>query len=344
MSDSMSKTIEIGIIAPSAKVPNVELKLGIDRIRKEGFLVDEHRQCREGHLFFAGTDQQRSEAFFEFAKSQNHQVIWCARGGHGAIRLLPILRKLAQQHGVPEKKLLVGYSDVTALMELVRNEWGWSTLHAPMPSLRKFSILDDTDWTAMVGWIRGRSMVPPWGQKKLTFWANRPTSPIQGKVVGGNLTVWTSLVGTPFQGQTDGRILFFEDVDESLYRIDRMLQQLKLSGVFQGVRAIVLGNFLNCKDYSPQVLRAAPTQRTQQRVLTAPKPKELKPLRKVLPELNTLRQMFGELGESLGIPVAYGLPVGHGPEVSPMPLGAEYQLTPEGFLELMNWDWTEVSI
>jgi muramoyltetrapeptide carboxypeptidase len=339
----MSKPIEIGIVAPSAMVPSVELKIGIERIRQEGFLVDEHPQCREGHLFFAGTDQQRSEAFFEFAKNQKHQVIWCARGGHGAIRLLPLLKQLAAQHGNPEKKLLVGYSDATALMEFVRDHWGWSTLHAPMPSLRKFSILDKSDWEAISEWVRGRSILPPWSQKKLSYWVNPPTSPIQGKLVGGNLTVWASLIGTPYQGQVDGRILFLEDVDESLYRIDRMLQQLKLSGAFRGVQAIVLGNFLNCKDYSPQVLRSLPSKRTRQRMLTVPKPKELKPLRKVLPELKTLRQMFAEVGEGLGIPVAYGLPVGHGPEVSPMPLGADYQLHPEGFLELVNWDWTELS-
>src|SRR5262249_15111628 len=139
-----------------------ELKLGVEKIRQEGFSVQVHPQCFKSHLFFAGTDQERSTAFFEYASDSQHSVIWCARGGHGAIRMLPLLEHLSEKNGIPRKKLLVGYSDVTALMEFVRRRWGWSTLHAPMPSLRKFSILTESDWGAMRHWISGQNTVAPW--------------------------------------------------------------------------------------------------------------------------------------------------------------------------------------
>ncbi|MFZ9594551.1 MAG: S66 peptidase family protein [Bdellovibrionia bacterium] len=345
----------IGVIAPSSKVPEVELELGVERIRQEGFVVDVHPQCFESHLFFAGTDEQRAQAFFDYARSPDHAVLWCARGGHGSTRLLPQLQKLALKRGKPKAKLLVGYSDATALMEYVRSAWGWSTLHAPMPSLRKFSLLGDSDWGSMRQLISGKSLNVPWDQKPLEFLGTPPKKPVEGTLVGGNLTVWNCLLATRFQPQVEGKILFFEDVDESLYRIDRLLQQLLNSGTLKGARALVLGNFLNCEDPVPWVLKKKPPIRDRSRVLSAPEKVELKPLRRSMEAQNTLKILFQDFSERLGVPVAFGLPVGHGPEVSPLPLGAEVRLevqgrSPKGTqrriqggLQLLSWDWLKTS-
>ncbi len=341
----IKRAMQIGIVAPSSKVPRVELKLGVQRIREEGFKVDVHSQCYRSHLFFAGTDQERAAAFFEYAKSPEHSVIWCARGGHGTTRLLPELQKLALDYGVPKKKLLVGYSDGTALMEYVRAYWGWSTLHAPMPSLRKFSLLSQADWKAMAGWIEGQNVEAPWAKTRLEFWVNPPAqsaTPIQGNLVGGNLSVWNCLLATRFQPAVQGCILFLEDVDESLYRIDRLLQHLLNTNSLKGIKAVVLGNFMNCRDTVPQVLKSAPTPKNRARILNAPQPKELRPLRKSLNEMKALREIFTEFGTRLGVPVAYGLPVGHGPQVSPLPLGGNYTLSSKGLLRLESWDWFTV--
>lgn len=340
----MEKQPRIGIVAPSSKVPLMELNLGVQRIRKQGFRVDIDPQCRKSSLFFAGNDEERANAFFKFAKNPEYFAIWCARGGSGAIRLLPLLEGLARREGVPAKKLLIGYSDVTALMEYVRQNWGWSILHAPMPSMRKFTLLPQSDWRSMTEWIRGNPWPAPWTRTKLKFWSDPPKSPIVGQVVGGNLTVWNCILGTRFQGKADHCILFLEDVDEAVYRIDRMMQQLLLSKSLDRVRAIVLGNFMNCKDYSPMVLKKMPTLRSQKRTLSSPKSSELKPLRKVMKEQSALHQIFSEVGAKLGIPVLYGLPVGHGPEVSPLPLGAKVRITPEGYFELLDWDWFHRSL
>ncbi len=337
----MTDRLKIGIVAPSSKIPKIELRLGVQKIREEGFQVDVHTQCNREHLFFAGTDEERAGAFFEYAANPSYFALWCARGGHGAIRVLPLLEKLTEERGVPPKKLLIGYSDVTALMEFVQKRWGWSILHAPMPSMRKFSILPKSDWKALSHLIRGQSEMPP--LKKLKFWANPPSEDLTAKMVGGNLTVWNCLLGTPFQANADNCILFLEDVDEGLYRVDRMVQQLLISKSLSKVRAILLGNFLNCLDRPPSILKVKPNSRNVNRLLTHAKPNELQPLRKPMKELKALKAIFSELGATLGIPVAYGLPVGHGPEVSPLPLNATYQLTPDGALYLKNWDWVASS-
>ncbi len=336
---SLARGARVGIVAPSSKIPQVELSLGVEKLRHEGFKVSIHPQCRKKHLFFAGTDEERARAFFDYAKDPNIDVIWCARGGHGAIRLLPLLERMSREEGVPSKKLLVGFSDVTILMEYTRHHWCWYSLHASMPSFRKFGILNSADWKAMSAWVSRRPTLAPWAGRNLKFWACPPKTPVVGQMTGGNLTVMNCLIGTRFQAKLDGNLLFLEDVDESLYRLDRLIQHLSLSGSLDQVKGIVLGNFLNCKDHVPSVLKARPKAKNRTRVLESPKKEELTPLRRILPEDTTLRGLFTELGQRLQIPIAYGLPVGHGPGVSPLPLGAEYVLHPNGRLELREWAW-----
>ncbi|MBI2712736.1 MAG: LD-carboxypeptidase [Bdellovibrio sp.] len=332
-----TRKMQVGILAPSFKVGQVELKLGVEALKKAGFEVRTHPQCKKAHLFFAGTDEERANAFYEYAIDPTLPVLWAARGGYGAIRLIPILDHLSRTRGVPPTdKLLISYSDGTVLNEYVRKNWGWATLHAPSPAYRKFSILEEQDWKALQGWIRKEEVKAPWSGRKLQFWGEKPGRTLEGTLVGGNLTVWTSLLGTSYEPEAKGKILFFEDVDESLYRIDRMLQQLFLSGSLHGVRAIVLGTFLNCKDVVSSVLKKEPRK---QGVLVSPRPGDLKPIRKKIEDLVLLRVLFSELGKRLGVPVAFGLPVGHGPEVSPLPLGAQYRLHPDGRFELVRWNW-----
>lgn len=335
----MATKFQLGIVAPSSKVGQVELGLGIQTLREKGFAVRVHPQCKKSSLFFAGTDQERAEALYEYAQDPNIQAIWTARGGYGAIRLLPILDQLVRERGIPKvQKLLLGYSDVTVLMEYVRKRWGWATLHAPVPGFRKFSALNSADWKAMGGWIRKQDVNPPWAKCKLQFWNSSLSQPLVAPMVGGNLTIWTSLLGTPYQPEAKGKLVFLEDVDESLYRVDRMLQQLILSGTLSGIRGIVLGNFMNCRDVVSSVLKKVP--REAKNILT-PRPTDLKPLRAQMKEGVLLKKLFSDFGARLGVPVVHGLPVGHGPEVSPLPLGAEYRLNPDGRIEIVNWDWLD---
>ena len=332
------KKIRIGVVAPSSKVGQVELSLGVKFLRDKGFEVLVHPQCKKAHLFFAGTDEERAQAIFDFGRDDTVSVLWAARGGYGAIRLLPLLDDLTRKYGVPRtKKVLLGYSDVTVLMEYVRKKWGWATLHSPTPGYRRFSMLHATDLSALKNWLEKKpAEAAPWHKHRLQFWNKPPSHSIEAQMVGGNLTVWTSLIGTDYQPETRGKLIFFEDVDESLYRVDRMLQQLRLSKTLNGIRGIVLGTFVNCRDVVGSVLKKPPRVSS---ALVSPKVHELKPLRHPMKEGVLLKRLFSEFGENLGVPVAFGMPVGHGPENSPLPLGARYRLHPSGELELVDWDW-----
>jgi muramoyltetrapeptide carboxypeptidase len=330
--------MKIGIVAPSSRVPQIELGVSVEKLKASGFAVEVHPQCNRSHLYFSGNDLERAVAFYDFARRPEIDAIWCARGGYGATRLLPLIDQMVMKLGIPSKKLLVGSSDATSIMDYVKTRWGWSVLHAPMPGLRNFSCLEKSESDALISWVRGERSAKPWGKYKLKFY-NKAAQPIVGNISGGNLTIITSLIGTSYAMRFQDKILFLEDIDEPLYRIDRMIQQSLQAGVFQGVKAIVLGNFLNCMDYPPMGLKAKPKAINLKRLMKSPKPKELMAVRKVVPTEKAFKEIFESLGKQLDIPVAYGLPVGHGPEHFSLPLGARCELSAESGLKLLDWDW-----
>jgi muramoyltetrapeptide carboxypeptidase len=191
----------------------------------------------------------------------------------------------------------------------------------------------------MTAWVRQEKIVPQWSKRKLNFIGQRPERSITGVLIGGNLSVWNSLLGTRFETPVENYILFLEEIDESLFKIDRLLTQLSLSNNAFKIKAIIFGNFLNCKDQVSLFLKHLPNSGRLKHILTSPAVEYLQPLRKPLNKTSTLKKLFINLADRLDVPVAYGMPVGHGPEVSPLPLGAKYRLTPEGRLEIISWDW-----
>ncbi len=334
--------INVGIVAPSSVVPKVEFKLGLEKLKKFGLEPHVHPQVKKRLGFYAGSDAERAEAFLEAALSPDYSVVWCARGGYGATQVLPILDRLAGKFPKPPRKLLVGYSDSVILQEYVKRRWGWSILHANMPGIRSFLTMEKSEDDALETWIRewhARSAPSQMFLKKLKlkFLTDPPKQAVSGKMFGGNLSLWASMRGTPFappvlNAESRDTLLFFEDITESLCRIDRMVQQLYQSGTFQGVGAIVLGNFLQCNDAVASVLKS------ERSPVRNPKPSQMVPLRPSVSQQKALKTIFGGLGEFLNIPVAYGMPVGHGPEHAPLPLGADYRIKPDGRIELLSWE------
>src|SRR5436190_10140741 len=121
---NMADAIRVGVVAASSVVPSLEFELGIEHLRSLGYDVTVHPDVLAQHFTFAGTDEQRATALFEFGRDSRFDVVWSARGGYGAGRLLPLLDELTAKHGPPAAgKLLVGYSDVTVLHEYVRTHW-----------------------------------------------------------------------------------------------------------------------------------------------------------------------------------------------------------------------------
>lgn len=329
----------IGITATSAAVPQVELSYGVERLEAQGFEVRVHPHVAKQYRFFAGTDLERATALLEWARDPEIDIVWCARGGSGAARLMEIVGKA---RGVPAGKLFLGYSDVTALLEFTRVHWGWHPVHAPMPGTREFSLLPEADWDALLGVVRayvGRSEMPGLQHRLKYIGKVRPRAAIEAPLVGGNLTVWDTLVGSRYQGVARGRILYFEDVTEGWYRIDRMLQRLRVSGALDGARALVLGTWVDCNDSAMNVLASrVPEGLPLVEALRNPAQHgvPLKPLRKVHESDALLDEIFGEFSERTGVPVLKGLPAGHGPRYAPLPLGRKWRLERSGSLSLVD--------
>ena len=322
----MTNAARVGILATSSCVPQVELHMGMKLLHDAGFETVVHENCSKQSFTFAGTDQDRADAFWELATDDSIEILWCARGGYGATRLLPLLHDLTQRHGPPRKKLLIGYSDVTVLHEFVRTEWNWSTLHAVMPAAHGFLHLPPQQWAATLSAIRHQPIAEPWSPHRLEFLANAPAMPIVAPLVGGTLTLWAALCGTPDQPSAQDKILFFEDLAETWYRIDRMVTQLHHAGVFEGAKAIILGDFKDCNDENTLVRKDREGE-------------EKIPLRPIYSQRQCMQETFGGLASKLNIPLALNLPVGHGPNFWPLPLGAQYRLSADGRLQLLSWDW-----
>ncbi|MEO6436819.1 MAG: LD-carboxypeptidase [Tepidisphaeraceae bacterium] len=324
--------LPIGIFAASSIVPPIEFQAGIEFLSKSGFDPRTAEQVLKHDFIFAGSDEERAEAIYRLAIDPSIPILWAARGGYGAGRLLPILQQLTKAHGMPkQKKLLVGYSDVTVLHEFVRARWGWCTLHAPMPAASNFSTLDAREWESIVDFVKQKPTAPPWERAPLRWMTDAPTSTLRAELIGGNLSLWAALAGTPYARPGKGKIIFLEDIDEAFYRIDRMMIQLEQSGAFDGAAAIVLGDFTNCKDENNTCRASAAGG-------------ERMPLRKIFEQPEAFQQIFTPIGQRLGVPIAQGLPVGHGPHFSPLPLGATYELSPQGMLRLVEWDWLKSAI
>lgn len=333
------KPITIGIVSPCSTTPQVELSLGVDRLTDAGFKVRVHPQCGKQHFWFAGEDAERAGALFEYACDPEIDLIWSARGGSGGPRLLPILDELTAKHGKPPKKLLAGYSDVTALHQYVHSRWGWSTLHASMPA-SDFYDISDPHFDAMLSLVRRQRVEMPWKNRRMKFLTPPPPEPITGTLVGGNLAVWNYLSGTPWQMRDmKGKLLFFEDLSEGYYRIDSMFNQIEQAGGLDGIAGIVLGSFQACDDEISKVLKHKPAPADIRAALKDKSKQETIPLRPSYGEMEALTKIFARRGEAHGFPVAFGLPVGHGPEYAALPLNADYTLTPDGGLGLVKWDW-----
>lgn len=317
--------MEVAVVACSSQVPQAELDAGIAQLKALGFGVTLYPQARTRHFTYAGTDEERAAALFDAAMNPRFQIVWCARGGYGATRILPLLDRFQQERGIPPRKLLIGYSDVTALHAFVGPRWGWATLHGLMPASNDF-VPDAAEVLSTIELAKGGRPPLEWEKTRLTFLTSSAAESIEARLAGGNLTLLAAMCGTPYFPQLRGTILFLEDVGEAWYRLDRMMTQLLQAGALDGVRAMVLGNFKDCRDdVTP------PTRR--------PGEPEKPMLREPIPEDQAMAEIFGSIGRRMGIPVARGLPIGHGPDHWPLPLNATYRFHPDGRLQLIQWDW-----
>ena len=232
------------------------------------------------HGYFAGTDAERLSDLNHALRDPRMDGVWCLRGGYGVTRLLDAVDYDALA-GRP--RALLGYSDITALHAAVGCRTGLVTFHgpvarAPLPLMATASLCAAVvDHTQPAGYAPAARVLRP--------------GIAEGVLAGGNLALLASLAGTPYAPDLRDALLVLEDVNEAVYRVDRMLQQLRLAGMLDGVRGIAFGWCTDCPPESDDGAR-------------------------------TLDDVLAELAEVLGVPCLAGLPVGHVDDQWTLPLGA----------------------
>lgn len=223
----------VALVAPAGVVRRAEdVTRAVDNVRSFGWtpVLGNHVSAQLGYL--AGTDEDRLKDINEAFASDDIQAIWCLRGGYGSLRLLadldyPALRK--------RRKPLIGFSDITALHSAVHRKCGLVTFHGPTARSRLSSFSRASMVRALV------EQRDPCGEAPAAH-VLRPGR-AKGRLIGGNLALIASLIGTPFAPNFEGAILIIEDIGEAVYRIDRMLRQLILAGLLQQCKGLVAGDF-----------------------------------------------------------------------------------------------------
>jgi muramoyltetrapeptide carboxypeptidase len=240
----------VGLVNPAGALwEPVNAEIAAESLAALGFKTKRGANLLARRGYFAGTDEQRAADLNALFADPEVRVIHCVRGGWGSARLLPLLDwpTIAKN-----PKILLGYSDITALLLALHAKTGLVTFHGPVGA---------SQWNPWsVGWMKrvlqeGEAVtfenLKEIDEDDLTVVENRVQTlhpgTARGRLLGGNLTVLTSLVGSGYLPDWDGSILFLEDVEEAPYRIDRMLTQLRLAGILQKARAVIWGNCTDCR-------------------------------------------------------------------------------------------------
>ena len=289
----------VGVVAPAtATFQQVELEIVRESLEALGLKVKigEHVMNRYGSL--AGADRDRAADINRFFADRDVRAVLPTRGGWGSARLLPLLDFEVIGRN---PKIILGYSDITALLNGIHARTGLVTFHGPNGGGRwdAYSL----DWMKRVIFSGDAAT---FGNPKTTNDRNvltqidnrtRVITPgrARGRLLGGNLTVLTSMLGSPFVPNFDGAILFLEDVEEQPYRVDRMMTQLKIAGVLDRVRGVVFGN---CTDCTPSAGYAS----------------------------FTLEEILNDHLKPLGVPCWQGAMIGHGMPQWTLPVGLEVEI------------------
>lgn len=285
----LQKGDTIGLITPGSYISDEGLEKAVTNIEGLGFTVKLSKNIRAKHGFNAGTDQQRLDDLHQMFADNQIKGVWCARGGYGCGRLLPYIDyRLIKQN----PKVLIGYSDITALLQAIYCKTGMIGFHGPVGAS------DFTDYTV----TNFRNVLM---ESKTNYIIKTEPSSIntvvfqhgqaEGQLVGGNLSLLASLVGTDFQLDLKGKLLFIEEIGEKPYRIDRMLTQLKQATNIQKVAGIALGTFEDCEPEEGD---------------------------NSLSLLDTLKSQFSDFK----VPIIYGLSFGHIANQCTLPVGLNARL------------------
>lgn len=239
----------IGIISPASSPDDLStVENGVKYLEKLGYRVEIGKNVGQNIGYLAGTDQQRVDDLHYMFKKKDIKAIFCARGGYGTPRLLD---KIDYSLIKRNPKILVGYSDITALQMAIMKKTGLVTFAGPMVSMdfqsdiSKFT--EEMFWKILTSNKKFGRISQPDDEKIFELHKGQA----RGRILGGNLSVFTSLVGTQYFPDLKDRILVLEEIGEMPYRIDRLLNQLRLYKAFVHIKGVILGAFIDCNEHDP---------------------------------------------------------------------------------------------
>lgn len=295
----------IAIVAPSSPFLVERLHVGVDLLRQWGLDPVYDDGILEHWGYLAGSDENRAKTLIDAFTREDVSAVICARGGSGASRLLEMIPwdTLAKH-----PKRFFGFSDITVLHSAMLQKLNWICFHSPMAADPGFFHGTQDSQSRIKQALFGETLkeiCPP-----LPGTMGRPGK-ATGRLIGGNLALVVSLLGTPYQPDFKDAILVLEDIDEAPYRVDRMIQQLRLAGAFDQIAGLGLGDFgksLEEKNGMYQIREYEPEQFWMERLS--------------LPS---------------DYPILYNLPVGHTQNNWTLPLGATATLDAnEGILSIAS--------
>ncbi|MGA3113581.1 MAG: LD-carboxypeptidase [Syntrophobacteraceae bacterium] len=281
----------VALVAPASPFKTDTYEKGVQILRNAGYEVVPGKNIFKKQSYLAGTDLDRLQDLTEAVMDPKIEAIICIRGGYGSGRLLPQIPFSSFRRN---PKIFIGHSDITFLHFGLMSKAGWTTFHGPNLTgmseapQRAESVLKVLSGEASYEWRFDREQIV------------RPGS-VKGRVLGGNLSCFVHLLGTPYIPDMSGALLLIEDSGEALYRLDRMMNHLKLAGILPLLGAILLGEFTACAEND-----------------------------------DVCRMVMDHVTE-YDFPVVQGLPFGHGSRNEVIPFGAPFVLdTDERMLRILE--------
>ena len=297
----LEKGDTIGIVAPAWSFDPERFRQGIDKLCRLGYRLKYSQSIFRQYWSMAGHDRQRAGQINSMFADKEVKAILCAKAGYGSMRTLPFLdrRTIAKN-----PKIFVGYSDITALLSYLNNVAGMVVFHGPVVS---GEIYEGMNPLTLKYFIRAITKTGSMGSINTQELKTLRSGRARGILVGGNLSMLMSVIGTPYDIRTDDKILFLEDIGEDLETIDDYLIQLKLAGKLKKVRGIIFGRMIKCTDHSGRRY--------------------------------TIRHILNDILSDLKIPILYGFPSGHrmpGDLNITLPLGVDVTLDADARRLIIN--------